>query len=72
MLIIVMLSFSLAFWFGQLLENLALGFGIVGGIYLIVFILYLVSFKGKIDEKVKDAVIKNAFKSESEEAQIKS
>lgn len=64
--ILLMLSLSLAYYLGQLYENIALGFAAVGGIYLLIFIIYMLVAKKPIDKKVKDAIVKAAFKAEKE------
>ncbi len=64
MFIVLMLSFSLAFWFAKIFDNYSIGFAIVGGIYTLLFILYLVFGKSKIDTKVKDAIVQSALKSD--------
>lgn len=62
--IILILSFALAFWLGDVLENTALGFLSTGGIYALLFIGYLTIGKTKMDATVKDTIVKNAMKNE--------
>lgn len=59
-------SFSLAYLFGQYFDNTALGFASIGGVYVIIFIVYMLFFKKKIDKKVKDKVVQAAFDAEKE------
>ncbi len=61
-----MLSFSMAYLIGQYYHNTALGFAAVGGIYIVVFIVYILFIKHKIDEKVKDKIVQAAFAAEKE------
>ena len=65
MFIALMLSLSLAFWFSELLESYTLGFALVGGLYLLIFIIYLLVFKDKISIQVKDKIVQNSFKDSS-------
>ena len=62
----IMLSFSMAYLIGQHYHNTALGFAAVGGIYIVVFIVYILFIKHKIDEKVKDKIVQAAFAAEKE------
>lgn len=64
---LLMFNFSLAFWIGQLIDNTALGFASVGGIYLILFIVYLLISKEKIELKIKNQIVKSALQSEEKE-----
>jgi len=66
MFILMMLSFSLSFWLASLFESYALGFATVGGIYILVLIIYLVFIKKMVDTKVKDEIVKAAFAAEDE------
>ncbi len=64
--ILLMFSLSLAFWLATVFESNAIGFVIVGGIYTLVFIIYLVFSKDTIDEKVKDRIVKAALDAEND------
>jgi len=66
LIIIFMFSISLAYFFGQYFQNIALGFAIVGGIYLLIFIVYMLFAKKPIDIKVKDTIVQAAFAAEKE------
>lgn len=59
--ILLMLSFSLAFWFSELVDNISLGFVIVAGIYLVIFILYMLIGRSKIDKNIKDIIVQTAL-----------
>ncbi len=64
--ILLMFSLSLAFWLATVFESNAIGFVIVGGIYTLVFIIYLVFSKDAIDKKVKDRIVKAALDAEND------
>lgn len=62
--LLLLLSISSGFYFGELLNNNALGFLIVFGIYLILFII-LILFRKKLLEKfIIDKVIEQLFEKE--------
>lgn len=65
-IIFIMFSFSIAYLIGQQYQNTALGFGVVGGFYVLVFFVYMKFFKAKIDTKVKDKIVQAAFAAEKE------
>lgn len=64
--ILLMFSLALALWLAELLENYALGFVIVGGIYLVILLMYIMISKKTIDTMVKDSIIKAALAGEEE------
>jgi energy-coupling factor transporter transmembrane protein EcfT len=64
--IVLMLSISLAFWMSSLFDSNTIGFLIVGGIYILVFFIYMAFSKDYIDTKVKDKIVSRAFKTEEE------
>ncbi len=64
MLILLMFSLSLAFWLAQVFESEVIGFAIVGGIYTLVFFIYLRFSKKIVDKKVKDVIVKEALADE--------
>ena len=55
--VLFIFSIALAYWIGQYYDNVALGFAILGGIYVLIFILYFVFLKNTIDTKVKDKIV---------------
>jgi len=63
---ILMFSLTLAFWFSELLNSYPIGFAIVGGIYVLILLVFLFVSKNKIDTKVKDTIIKAALAGEEE------
>ncbi len=69
--IICMFSFALAFWIGQLLDNTALGFAIVGLFCTLIFIIFIFISKDKIELKIKNQIVKTALSSERKETEIK-
>lgn len=64
--IILMLSISLAFWMASIFDSNTIGFLIVGGIYILAFIIYMAFSKDYIDTKVKDKIVSHAFKGDEE------
>ncbi len=58
------LSISGGFFFGQLLNSNTLGFLIVFGIYLILFIIVIVNRKKLLEKYITDKVIEELFKKE--------
>lgn len=62
--ILLMLSFSLAFWFSKMFDSFSLGFVMVAGIYLVIFIVYMLIGKSKIDKNIKDAIVQSALNQE--------
>jgi len=64
--ILLMFSLALAFWLATVFESEAIGFSIVGGIYTLFFIVYLVFIKDYIDIKVKDEIVIAALTGEKE------
>ena len=61
-----MFSFSLAFWLADLMNSNSIGFAIVGGIYVVIFIIYILFSKNALDNKVKDTIVKAAYAKEEE------
>ena len=65
-----MFSFAIAFWLGQLFNNIALGFAAVGGMYTFVFLIYIFISKDKMELKIKDQIVKAAMASEDKTINI--
>jgi len=61
MIFVVLFNFAIAYGIGQSLNNMAFGFAIVGGFYLLLFILFYLFGKDKFGMKVKDYVVKIAM-----------
>ena len=57
-----MFSFSIAYFIGHYFDNTAIGFAAVGGIAIVVFLIYITFIKKNIENKVKDAIVKAALK----------
>lgn len=64
--ILLMLSFSMAYWLSEVLNNFAIGFAIVGGFYTLLFLIYLVMARKKIELKIKNEVVSSALDAEEE------
>lgn len=64
--VLLMFSLALAVWFADLFASYTLGFVLVGGIYVVILLAYLLVSKNAIDKKVKDAIIKAALSGEEE------
>ncbi len=58
------LSISVGFYFGELLNNNALGFLIVFGIYLLMFVIIIVFRKKLLEKYIVDKVIEKLFEKE--------
>jgi len=71
MLILLMFSLALAFWLAGIFESEVIGFAIVGGIYILLFVIYLRFSKKRIDAKVKDAIVTAALADEGEIPEFK-
>lgn len=65
--ILCMFSFAASYWIGQILENIALGFAIIGGFYTLIFIIYLFISKDKLELKIKDQIVKTALSADGKE-----
>lgn len=64
--ILLMFSLTSAFWFADLFNSYPIGFAIVGGVYVLILLVFLFVSKNKIDTKVKDTIIKAALADEKE------
>lgn len=61
MVVVLLFNIAAAYFIGQYYDNTALGFAIIGGIYLLFFIIYYVFVKDKMSAKVKDHVVRTAM-----------
>lgn len=59
--ICMMFSFSIAYFIGNYYKSTGLGFAAVGGIYFVVFLIYIIFIKKNIESKVKNVIINAAF-----------
>jgi len=66
LIIMLMFSIALSYFIGNHYDNIALGFAIVGAIYLLLLLIYFIFFKKGIDSKVKDKIVQAAFAAEKE------
>jgi membrane protein implicated in regulation of membrane protease activity len=64
--ILLMFSISLAFWLSTFFESEIIGFAIMGLLYLILFVVYTVFAKNRIELKVKDKIVESALSDEDE------
>ena len=64
--ILLMFSISLAFWLSTFFESEIIGFAIMGLLYLILFIVYTVFAKDKMELKIKDKIVESALSDEDE------
>jgi hypothetical protein len=56
-----------ALWLGRKYDDYAMSFGIVGGIYFLLFLLYIALRKPVIDKKLIDKVIASMSTEEEED-----
>ena len=63
--ILCMFSFAFAYWIGQILNNIALGFAAIGGFYTFIFIIYIFISKDKLELKIKDQIVKSALSADA-------
>ncbi|MCK5781829.1 MAG: phage holin family protein [Flavobacteriales bacterium] len=63
MIILLMFSFALALWIGKVLDELSLGFVIIGLFYLLLFVIYAFISKNKVELKIKDQIVKAVMSS---------
>ena len=66
MVVVILFNFAAAYGIGQYFNNVAAGFAIIGGIYLLIFIIYMRFAKDKIGTFVKDYVVKIAMGAQDE------
>ena len=66
LIFLIMFNFALAFYLGGLFENQALGFLVVGLLYVLLFVLYYYFFKNTVDKNVKDKIVKTIFMADKE------
>ncbi len=61
-LIVVMFSIALGFWFATFFESEILGFALVGVIYLVLLVVYTMFVKDGVELKIKDKIVEAALK----------
>ncbi len=65
-LIVLMFSISVAFWLSTFFESEIVGFALVGVIYLLFFIVYVVFAKDRVELKIKDKIVQEALADEDD------
>ena len=60
-LILLMFSIALAFWFSTFFESEIIGFALVGLLYVVFFIFYLTLAKKGVEAKIKDKIVESAL-----------
>jgi len=66
MFILLMFNFALAYYLGSVFENQALGFLMVGLVYVILFAIYFFFGRKTMDKNVKDKIVRTIFTAEEE------
>jgi membrane protein implicated in regulation of membrane protease activity len=66
MFILLMFNFALAYYLGSVFENQALGFLMVGLVYVILFAIYFFFGRNTMDKNVKDKIVRTIFTAEEE------
>jgi len=61
-LILLMFSIALGFWFATFFESEIIGFALVGVIYLVMLVVYVMFAKEGIELKIKDKIVEAALK----------
>ncbi len=65
-LIVLMFSIALGFWFATFFESEIIGFALVGVIYLVILVVYMMFAKDGIELKVKDKIVEAALKDDDD------
>ena len=60
-LILLMFSISLAFWFSTFFESEIAGFALVGVLYLVFFVVYAAFAKKGVEARIKDEIVASAL-----------
>lgn len=60
-LILLMFSIALAFWFSTFFESEIIGFALVGLLYLVFFIFYITLAKKGVEARIKDKIVESAL-----------
>lgn len=61
LLILLMFSISLAFWFSTFFESEIIGFALVGLLYVVFFVIYAAFAKKGVEAKIKDEIVASAL-----------
>jgi len=65
-LILLMFSIALGFWFATFFESEIIGFALVGVIYLVMLVVYAMFAKEGIELKIKDKIVEAALKDDDD------
>jgi len=65
-LILLMFSIAIAFWFSTIFESEIIGFALVALIYLIMLIIYVMFAKDRVELKIKDEIVEAALKEDDD------
>jgi len=65
-LILLMFSIALGFWFATFFESEIIGFALVGVIYLVILVVYVMFAKEGIELKIKDKIVEAALKDDDD------
>ena len=65
-LVLLMFSIALAFWLSTMFESEVVGFAMVGGMYLLFFVIYMTFAKDKVEMGVKDTIVSRALAEDEE------
>ena len=60
-LILLMFSISMAFWLSTFFESEIIGFALVGLIYLVLLVVYVLVAKDGVELKIKDKIVEAAL-----------
>jgi hypothetical protein len=60
-LILLMFSIALGFWFATFFESEIIGFALVGLVYLILVVIYALAAKDSVELKIKDKIVETAL-----------
>lgn len=55
-------SIAFALWIGEIYNSIITGFVITSGIYLLIFIIFLIFKKQLLERNIKDEIVRNFFK----------
>lgn len=69
MLIVLMFSIALAFWFSSIFESEIAGFALVGLLYLLAFIVYAAFAKKGVETRIKDKIVESALSEYDDQVQ---
>ncbi len=65
-LILLMFSIALGFWFATFFESEIIGFALVGVIYVVILLIYVLFAKDGIELQIKDKIVEAALKDDDD------